>query len=116
MNYLDRTKLELSNIAQSDDELTIRLQESGIADPTTDYSPTSSADRKAVYMAVLSILESIANDPQQMRTIKEEDQSISDIAANLQNRIDQLERKIRMINSNDSDGNNDSSYFNLFRD
>lgn len=115
MNYIDRTKLELQNITLTDDEITIRLQESGISDPSTDYNPSFNTDKKAIYTTVLSILESIANDPQQMRTIREEDQSISDVSANLQNRIDQLNRKIRMMDSSD-DENNDSSFFSLFRD
>lgn len=115
MNYIDRTKLELSNISLTDDELTIRIQESGISNPTDDYNPASNIDKKAIYSTVLSILESIANDPQQMRSIREEDQSISDVSANLQNRIDQLNRKIRMMDSSD-DENINSSFFSLFRD
>ena len=48
-----------------------------------------------ILKSALSILESVANQPALMKDYKQDDISISQFHENLQNRIDQLEIKIR---------------------
>ncbi|MEH6944009.1 hypothetical protein [Bacillus sp. JJ722] len=100
MNNLDRLKIEIKGITLTDEELTIYLQENNL-EPTITYNPQSQRDKLAIYNTALSILESIANNPQTMKVYKyEEDITITQFHENLMARIDQLERKVRDMKSN----------------
>ena len=97
MTNLQRLNLEINiNGAYTDEQLGVFLQENGL-DATEDYDPNSNTNKKDIFKTALSILEAIANDPQLMKTYKTEDMTITDFADNLQNRIDALERRIRLL-------------------
>jgi len=118
MTYLDRIKLELQEITFNDEELTVLAQENGINNPTSEYDPTSNTAKRAIYSTVLSVLEAIANNPNLMKNYKNEDVSIMDFAENIQNRISQLERKIRLLPSDDVSDNiaDGASWTYMFRE
>ena len=118
MTYLDRIKLELQDITFSDNELTILAQENGITNPTSEYDPTSNTAKRAIYSTVLSVLEAIANNPNLMKNYKNEDISIMDFAESIQNRILQLERKIRLLPADDTSDNiaDGASWTYIFRE
>ena len=118
MTYLDRIKLELQEITFNDTELTILAQENGIANPALEYNPTSNTDKRAIYSTVLSVLEAIANNPNLMKNYKNEDISIMDFAESIQNRISQLERKIRLLPADDIGDNiaDGASWTYIFRE
>ena len=118
MTYLDRIKLELQEITFNDTELTILAQENGIANPALEYNPTSNTDKRAIYSTVLSVLEAIANNPNLMKNYKNEDISIMDFAESIQNRISQLERKIRLLPADDIGENiaDGASWVYMFRE
>jgi len=118
MTYLDRIKLELQEITFNDTELTILAQENGIANPALEYNPTSNTDKRAIYSTVLSVLEAIANNPNLMKNYKNEDISIMDFAESIQNRISQLERKIRLLPADDIGENiaDGASWTYIFRE
>lgn len=113
MIYTERLQLETQGITLSPEELSIYLLEEGITNPDADYNPTSNADKRKIYSAALAILNSVANNPSLMKSYKSDDITISDFADSIQNRIDQLERKIRMMAVTD-DVNSNSSTFMLF--
>ena len=118
MTYLDRIKLELQDISFNDEELTILAQENGIANPALEYNPTSNTDKRAIYSTVLSVLEAIANNPNLMKNYKNENISIMDFAESIQSRISQLERKIRLLPSDDISDNiaDGASWTYIFRE
>jgi len=118
MTYLDRIKLELQDISFNDAELTVLAQENGITNPTSEYDPTSNTAKRAIYSTVLSVLEAIANNPNLMKSYKNEDISIMDFAESIQNRIAQLERKIRLLPSDDVSDNiaDSASWTYIFRE
>ena len=118
MTYLDRIKLELQDITFNDAELTILAQENGIANPDLDYDPSSNTAKRAIYSTVLSVLEAIANNPNLMKNYKNEDISIMDFAESIQNRIAQLERKIRLLPADDVGENiaDGASWTYMFRE
>ena len=118
MTYLDRIKLELQEITFNDEELTVLAQENGINNPTSEYDPTSNTAKRAIYSTVLSVLEAIANNPNLMKNYKNEDVSIMDFAESIQNRISQLERKIRLLPSDDVSDNiaDGASWTYMFRE
>lgn len=111
MNNLQRLQMEIKGIDLSQQELIVYLQEVGL-NPTNEYNPQSNSNKRAIYKCALSILESIANNPTLMRAIKIDDMTVSDFHENLINRIDQLERKIRTMPSDD---NNNGNVFLLFK-
>lgn len=113
MKFTERLQLETQGITLSPDELSIYLAEEGITDPNADYDPSSNLNKRQIYSAALSILNSVANNPSLMKSYKSDDITISDFADSIQNRIDQLERKIRMMSVTD-DSNSNSSTFMLF--
>lgn len=96
MNNIDRLKMSIDGINLSEDKLIIYLEENSLIH-TDQYNPTSNTNKKNIYKTALNILEDIANNPSNMKNYKDEDITISNFAENLQNRIDQLERKIRQI-------------------
>ncbi|MEK6990482.1 hypothetical protein NST08_09580 [Paenibacillus sp. FSL K6-1566] len=112
MNYTERLQLETKGITLTPNELTIYLAEEGISNPEIEYDASSASDKRRIYSAALSILNSVANNPTLMKSYKEDDLTVSDFAESLQNRIDQLERKIRSMSINQSD--NASNTFMLF--
>ncbi|KZZ85635.1 hypothetical protein [Bacillus sp. SJS] len=112
MINLERLDLEIKGIELDQSEKVIYLQENDI-DSLTEYNPQSATNKKNIYSAALSILESIANNPSLMRTVKVDDMTVSDFHENLMARIDQLESKIRKMKT-DEQVNNESNFFMLF--
>jgi hypothetical protein len=112
MNNLQRLQLETKGITLDQSELTIYLMENDLL-PFDEYNPQSATNKKNIYRSALSILESIANNPNQMKSIKLDDMTVSDFADSLMARIDQLDRKIRLLKDDDQ-LQNESSFFNLF--
>lgn len=112
MTNLERLKMEIRNIGIPDNEITIYLEENGLT-ATDAYDTQSAANKRAIYVTALSVLESLANDPTLMKVYKADDVTVSDFAENLQSRIDQLERKVRMMSVSDT-SSNQSNVFMLF--
>jgi hypothetical protein len=100
MNNLQRLDLETKGILLSQDELTVYLQENNLQ-PFDEYNPQSATNKKNIYRSALSILESIANNPANLKAYKVDDMTISDFADSLMARIDQLDRKIRLLKDDD---------------
>jgi hypothetical protein len=113
MTNLERIKMETKGIGYPDVELSIYLQENRL-DPNAEYDPQSNTNKKAIYATALSLLESLANQPQLMKSYKDDDITVSDFAEALQNRIDQLERRIRMMSTSDDVTSGNSNVFMLF--
>ncbi|MFC0235642.1 hypothetical protein [Fictibacillus phosphorivorans] len=111
MTNLQRLELEIKGVTLSQDELSVYLMECDLT-PHSEYIPTSATNKRNIYRAALSILESIANSPSTMKNYKQDDMTVSDFADNLQSRIDQMERKIRTMPVDEQDGNN---FFMLFQ-
>lgn len=110
MTNLNRLKMEVEGIELDDDKLSIYLQENNL-NSIDEYTPTSNINKKNIYCSALAILESIANNPTLMRNYKTEDFSILEFSENLNNRIDALERKVRLMSSNDNDEDNTGAIF-----
>lgn len=108
VDNLTRLKMEIEGITISDENLEIYLKENGL-NMYDAYDPQSKTNRKNILKTALSILESIANNPQLMKSFKLEDMTITQFSENLQNRIDALDRKIRLIP--DDNGYNDGASF-----
>ncbi|GKV65592.1 MULTISPECIES: hypothetical protein [unclassified Sporosarcina] len=96
MNNMERIKLETKGIQLTDDELKIYLQENGL-EPLSEYKASNLESQKAVYTTTLSILESLANNPENYKNIKMDDLSVSQFSENIQKRIYHLTRKIRTM-------------------
>jgi hypothetical protein len=114
MNNLQRLELETKGIQLSEDELTVYLQENDLQ-PLMEYSPQSATNKKNIYRSALSILESIANNPANLKSYKLDDMTVSDFADSLMARIDQLDRKVRLLKDDDQI-QNESNFFMLFGD
>lgn len=107
---LERVKMEVG-LTMPDDHLSIYLEEEGLKSTDT-YDSSSVVAKRKLLLTTLAILNSIANNPSYMKNYKEDDITISAFAENLQNRIDQIERKLRLL---PVDANqNESSTFFLF--
>lgn len=104
MNNLQRLQMETKGIDFQVAELMVYLLENGL-DATAPYDATSQANTKAIYQTALSVLESLANNPQLMKTIKIDDMTVSDFHDNLMNRIDQLTRKVRTMKTENGNSN-----------
>ena len=102
MTNLQRLLLEIKGIDLDQNELAVYLAENGL-NPHDEYNPQSATAKKKVYQTALSILESIANNPSLMKTYKLDDMTITDFHENLLNRIDQLERKIRSMKTDEQE-------------
>lgn len=111
MNNLQRLELETKGINLEQNELIFLLEND--LDAFNEYNPRSPENKRNIYRSALSILESIANNPQTMKTLKYEDTSISEFHEQLMNRIDQLERKIRQMKI-EEDKNINGNVFMLF--
>ena len=114
INNLQRLELETKGIKLEQDELAIYLQENELQ-PFDEYIPTSATNKKSIYQSALSVLESIANDVSKMKSVKLGDMTVSDFSDSVQSRIDQLERKVRTLKT-DEQIQNESSFFMLFAD
>ncbi|MGB9680285.1 MAG: hypothetical protein ACPL3A_09920 [Thermoanaerobacteraceae bacterium] len=113
MTNLERLKLEIKGIDYSDDELTVYLLENGL-NSTDIYDPQNKINHKNILKTALAILESVANNPQLMKTYKTDDITIMQFSENLQNRIDALEKKIRQISIDDTIENSGGTFTYLF--
>ena len=91
------------------EQVTVYLAEEGLTD-TDEYDPTSNINKRKIYSAALSVLNSIANNPNNMKAYKQDDISVNDFAESIQNRIDQLERKIRMMAVSDSESSQTNTF------
>ena len=113
MTNLERLQIEIQDVTLDENIAKVYLQENSLS-PDDAYNPESSINKRNILKATLSVLESIANNPATMKNYKKDDITISQFSENIQNRLDQLERKIRQMGANDSI-NQESNYFMLFR-
>lgn len=104
--------METKGVQLEQSEFAIYLQENSLQ-PFENYNPQSNTNKKLIYQSALSVLESIANNPQTMKNYKHEDMTVSDFHDNLMNRIDQLERKIRTLKT-DEQIEIETNFFMLF--
>jgi len=102
MTNLQRLMLEIKGIDLDQNELIVYLEENGLK-AHDEYNPQSATNKRNIYKTALSILESIANNPSLMKSYKLDDMTISDFHENLLNRIDQLERKIRQMKTDEQE-------------
>lgn len=114
MNNLQRLELETKGIQLEQDELVIYLQENDLQ-PFEEYNAQSATSKKKIYQSALSVLDSIANNPTGMKSYTMDDMTVSDFHENLLSRIDQLERKIRGLKT-DEQLQNETNFFMLFAD
>lgn len=111
MTNLQRLMLEIKGIDLDQNELAVYLAENGL-NPHDEYNPQSATNKRNIYKTALSILESIANNIQLMKNYKHDDMTVTDFHENLLNRIDQLERKIRSMKTDEE--NQTGNVFMLF--
>lgn len=110
MTNEERLKMEIVGIPLEVHEIGIYLLENDLrADGT--YDASSGVNKRNIYLSALSILNSIANQPNSMKNYKQDDMSVYDFSKHLQARIEQLENA---INSIPLDDNLPKNYFNLF--
>ncbi|WP_117017568.1 hypothetical protein [Aeribacillus pallidus] len=102
MTNLQRLLLETKGIDLDQNELIVYLEENGLQ-PFDEYNPQSATNKRNIYKTALSILESIANNPSLMKAYKLDDMTVTDFHENLLNRIDQLERKIRSMKTDEQE-------------
>lgn len=95
MNNLQRIEMETKGIKLSQQELIVYLKENGL-EPHTEYlaSPES---QKSIYATSLSILESLANNPENFQNIKMDDMTVSQFSENISRRISHLTQKVRSM-------------------
>ena len=115
MNIGQRFKMEIQGIDLFNDELTIYLQELRLNE-YDNYDPTSNTQKRKILQAALSVLESIANNPQSLKNYKIDDMTISQFYENLQTRIDALQKKIRQIPNDDQVYQDGASFQYMFLD
>lgn len=108
---LQRLEMETKGINIEQSELIVHLLENGLQ-PHEEYNATSSTSKRNIYRSALSILEGIANNPQTMKNYTIDDTSVSYFHNNLMTRIHDLERKIRVMQDDDTD--NSGNFFMLF--
>lgn len=114
MTNQERLNMEIKGITLTPDEINVYLAENGL-NPNDTYNPTDKAQTRMIYETALSILESIANQPQLMKNYTSDDQTVSQFHENLMARIDQLENKIRKMKIEESKAaNSNGSFFMLF--
>ena len=112
MNNIERLQLEIKDISLTEEEIAIYLQENSLQ-PYEEYNPSSASNKRDIFRTTLSILESIANNPATMKNYKKDDITISQFSENIQNRIEQLQRKIRQMSI--AEDNQESNFFMLFK-
>jgi toxin secretion/phage lysis holin len=94
ITYLQRIEMETKGIQLTQQELIIYLQENGL-NPHDPYQADNANSQKAVYSTALSILESLANNPENFKLIKMKNMKVSQFSENLQRRINHLTCKVR---------------------
>lgn len=102
MNNLQRIEMETKGIKLTQQELIIYLKENGL-DPHTPYQADNLVSQKAVYSTALSILESLANNPENFKNIKMDDMSVDSFSESIHRRINYLTRKIRTFKTETRD-------------
>ncbi|MBE2927406.1 hypothetical protein [Anoxybacillus flavithermus] len=102
MTNLQRLLLEVQGIDLDQNELAVYLAENNL-NPHDEYNPQSATNKRNIYKTALSILESIANNPSLMRSYKLDDMTVTDFHENLLSRIEQLERKIRSMKTDEQE-------------
>ncbi|CDX03324.1 Hypothetical protein DPCES_3438 [Desulfitobacterium hafniense] len=115
MTNSDRLLMEIKGIELTPSETEIYLQENSLI-PTDEYNPSSNTNKRNILKTALSILESVANQPELMKNYKMDDITVSQFHENLMNRIEQLELKIRQIPNDDLTFQDGASFFYMFRD
>lgn len=108
---LQRLQMETKGIDLPQDELSIYLQENDL-NPHDEYNAQSATNKRSIYSAAISVLESLANNPTAMKSYKLDDMSVTQFHENLLARIEQMERKLRTLKT---DKQKDSNIFMLFR-
>ncbi len=111
MTNLERFNIELGDMSGkiTDDVKQVYLMESDL-----DFNGEYVKENKVnIYQATLSFLNSLANNPQAMKSYKTDDLTISSFAESIQNRIDQLEQSIRKMKIEQK---NKSDFFMLFNE
>lgn len=104
--------METKSIPLEQNELAVYLQENSL-DAYAEYNPESSTNKKQIFQSALGVLESVANDVSLMNSVKLDDMTISDFSESIQNRINQLERKIRTMKT-DEEISKSNPFFVMF--
>ncbi len=107
MDNLARLEMELRGFEIEQKELIIYLMENDLTDNDI-YNPESNTNKKKIYQSALSVLESIANDPKNMKNYKTDDISITHFHTNIMSRIDDLRKKINTMMEDDLTSQNDA--------
>lgn len=110
INNLERVKMEVG-LTMPDDQLAIYLEEEGLTSTDT-YDSSSLVSKRKLLLITLTILNNVANNLSYMKNYKEDDITVSAFAENLQNRIDQIERKLTLLPTEAN--KNESRTFFLF--
>lgn len=113
MTNIERLQLEIKGMSLSEDEISIYLEENAL-ESLQEYNPKSDTNKRDILRTALAILEGIANNPQLMREYKTEDITVMDFHENLMNRIDALERKIRLMADDDAVYQDGASFAYMF--
>lgn len=114
MDNLARLKMEIEGFDIEDEKLIVYLMENDLTD-ITEYNPKSNTNKKAIYTTALNVLESIANNPESMKNYKTDDISITHFATNIQNRIDDLRKKISTMANDENVSENDATFVWMFK-
>lgn len=114
MTNLERLKMEIGDYNIEDEKLIIYLMENDL-DDNIEYDAHSNTNKKAIYATALNVLESIANNPTTMKNYKTDDISITHFATNLQNRIDDLRKKIANMVTDEMVSENDATFVWIFK-
>ena len=96
MTNLERLQLHIKGIDLTPEEYGVYLAESNLT-ANTNYDPTSNTNKRNILKSALNILEDIANNPNTMKNMKQDDISVSQFHENLMARIDHLQNKIAQI-------------------
>lgn len=113
MDNKQRLELEIKGITLEDNEIIVYLMENDLV-ATEAYNPKSNTNKRNIYSTALSILESLANNPSMMKSIKVDDMTVSEFHENLMKRIDQLEGKVRDMPLDDDGSGTGGSYFIMY--
>lgn len=113
MNNKERLQLEIKGIKLTENEIDVYLLENNL-NASDVYNPQLASNRRAIYATALSVLESTANNPTMMKSIKVDDMTVSEFHENLMKRIDQLQDKINKMPIDDNGSGNSASYFLLY--
>lgn len=122
MTNYDRLVIEIGSDTSSafaSGTLITFMQETGgftATSATATYNPTNKTDTRNILKAGLIVLETFANDINLMKNYKSEDITITQFSENLQNRIDQFDRKIRLLPDTDDVYTDGASFSYMFND